>query len=348
MTVTTARTATTAADLELDAARFIDLVTFRRTGVPVGTPVLFIPDGDRLLVRTARDSGKLKRLAHTARVELTPADQKGRHRGATLQGTARVLPADAVAPTLARLHARYRIAGPLFSFVRRIRHQDDVIIEITLDRSRAVASAPGAEVATALARRVASTGIGPACLLLLVAIAAVACGGNASAAVDQVSDSPAASSAPAGVDAAPAPTAVVVMGDSGGLCAVFTADQASAILGEPVGPGVAKTSMTFGNQSCRYNATSSVATISLWLHPVSERSDWDHQVETLGAKPGSAITSVGEAAFRIGGTVERPRTKVAVFDAGHDFWLEGAGAGEPVRAGDAAVILAKDLAVALR
>src|SRR4249919_3826615 len=108
MTTTTASPAT-APDIELDAARFIDLVTFRRTGVPVGTPVLFIPDGDRLLVRTARDSGKLKRLAHTARAELTPSDQKGRHRGATLQGTARVLPAEAVAPTLARLHARYRI-----------------------------------------------------------------------------------------------------------------------------------------------------------------------------------------------------------------------------------------------
>ena len=139
-TMTTAHTATTGTDVELDAARFIDLVTFRRTGVPVGTPVLFIPDGDRLLVRTARDSGKLKRLAHTARVEITPADQKGRHRGVTLQGTARVLPAEAVAPTLARLHARYRIAGPLFSLIRRVRHQDDVIIEITLDRSRPVAA----------------------------------------------------------------------------------------------------------------------------------------------------------------------------------------------------------------
>ena len=71
-------------------------------------------------------------------------------------------------------------------------------------------------------------------------------------------------------------------------------------------------------------------------------------METLGAKPELAVTSLGEAAFRIGGTVERPRTKVAVFDAGHDFWLEVAGAGEPVRAGDAAVTLAKDLAVVLR
>jgi hypothetical protein len=233
--------------------------------------------------------------------------------------------------------------------MRRIRHQDDVIVEITIDRSSAInaAAAPDVAVASAVARRVASTGIGPACLLLLVALAAVACGSNTLAAADQATDGPAAISV-AGADAATAPTAVVVAGESGGLCAMFTADQASAVLGEPVGPGVAKASITFGNQSCRYNATSSAATISLWLHPMSERSEWEHQVETLGAKPDLAIASVGEAAFRIGGTVERPRTKVAVFDVGHDFWLDVAGAAEPVRAGDAAVALAQDLAVALR
>ena len=120
-----------AADLE--TARFIDLVTFRRTGEPVGTPVLFVQDGDRLLVRTGHDAGKLKRLAHTPAVELTPADQKGRHLGATWSGTARVLGPDAVGPALARLHARYRIAGPLFSAIRRFRGQRDVIVEILLD-----------------------------------------------------------------------------------------------------------------------------------------------------------------------------------------------------------------------
>jgi uncharacterized protein len=116
----------------LTEARFIDLVTFRRSGEPVGTPVLFVPDGDRLLVRTATRAGKLKRLAHTTRVELTPCDQRGRHIGRTVAGEARVLGPEAVGPALARLHRRYRIAGPLFSLVRRLRRQPDVIIEVCL------------------------------------------------------------------------------------------------------------------------------------------------------------------------------------------------------------------------
>jgi hypothetical protein len=114
-------------------ARFIDLVTFRRSGEPVGTPVLFVLDGDRLLVRTARDAGKLKRLAHTADVELAPCDSRGRHLGPAMSGTARVLGPEAVRPTLDRLHAKHRIAGPVFSALRRWRGKGDVIVEVRLD-----------------------------------------------------------------------------------------------------------------------------------------------------------------------------------------------------------------------
>jgi PPOX class probable F420-dependent enzyme len=133
MTATIAGSTPSDATIDLDTARFIELVTFRRTGQPVGTPVLFVPDGDRLLVRTAHDSGKLKRLAHTAEVAVTPADSRGRHRGITRSGTARVLGPEAVAPALARLHARHRVAGPLFTALRRLRRQGDVIVEVRLD-----------------------------------------------------------------------------------------------------------------------------------------------------------------------------------------------------------------------
>ena len=72
----TLQAATATAGIALADARFIDLVTFRRSGAPVGTPVLFVQDGARLLVRTAAGTGKLKRLAHTPDVELTPSDRR--------------------------------------------------------------------------------------------------------------------------------------------------------------------------------------------------------------------------------------------------------------------------------
>lgn len=132
-TLAAARTYPEGGAVALADARFIDLVTYRRTGEPVGTPVLFARDGDRLLVRTAHDAGKLKRLSHTDRVEVAPSDSRGRRVGPPVPGRARVLGPDAVEPTLAALHAKHRIAGPLFTAFRHLRGKGDVIIEITLD-----------------------------------------------------------------------------------------------------------------------------------------------------------------------------------------------------------------------
>ncbi len=129
----TIQAVTTASGVALADARFIDLVTFRRSGVPVGTPVLFVQDGARLLVRTAAGTGKLKRLAYTTDVELAPSDSKGRHLGATVTGTARILGPEAVGPALRAIHAKHRIAGPIATVVRHLKGQRDVIVEITLD-----------------------------------------------------------------------------------------------------------------------------------------------------------------------------------------------------------------------
>lgn len=57
--------------------RYVQLTTFRRTGAPVPSPVWIAPDGDDLLVVTVDETGKTKRLAHTARVELRPCDVRG-------------------------------------------------------------------------------------------------------------------------------------------------------------------------------------------------------------------------------------------------------------------------------
>lgn len=63
--------------LELADAKFVRLTTFRKTGVPVDTPVWVARDGDRLLVMTTGTTGKVKRLRHTSRVVLVPCSRTG-------------------------------------------------------------------------------------------------------------------------------------------------------------------------------------------------------------------------------------------------------------------------------
>lgn len=117
----------------LDGARFVNLVTYRRDGTPVSTPVLFVETRDGILVRSSHDAGKLKRLSHDSRVEVAASDGKGNSRGPILFGRGKVLGPGAVEPTLRALHAKYPIAGRLFSLTRRLRRRRNVIIEVTLD-----------------------------------------------------------------------------------------------------------------------------------------------------------------------------------------------------------------------
>lgn len=72
-------------------ATYVLLTTIRRNGDAVDTPVWIVRDGDRLMVTTGATSGKVKRLAHTPRITLTPCDARGR-----VKPGAPVIEADAV------------------------------------------------------------------------------------------------------------------------------------------------------------------------------------------------------------------------------------------------------------
>jgi hypothetical protein len=68
------------------------LVTFRRSGEPVPTPVLFgLADG-KLYFRTESDVAKVKRISNDARVRVGPCNWRGKPLGPLSEGTARVLP----------------------------------------------------------------------------------------------------------------------------------------------------------------------------------------------------------------------------------------------------------------
>ena len=70
----------------LPHSTYVSLTTFRRTGAPVATPAWAAPKGDALMVWTRADSGKVKRLRHTARVKAAPCDFCGRVEGPAVDG----------------------------------------------------------------------------------------------------------------------------------------------------------------------------------------------------------------------------------------------------------------------
>lgn len=74
----------------LSREKYIDLVTFRKSGAPVHTPVWFAEQEGKLYVMTRSDSGKAKRLRNNPRVKIAPSTMRGKVTGPAVAGTAKV------------------------------------------------------------------------------------------------------------------------------------------------------------------------------------------------------------------------------------------------------------------
>jgi uncharacterized protein len=107
------------------------LVTYRRDGTPVPTPVWAAPCAGRLYVRSERDAGKLKRLRNDSRLLVAPCTVRGKPLGAPLEARARTL-APAEESTAERaLVARYGLGRMLFERTMDLLRVDMCFLEIT-------------------------------------------------------------------------------------------------------------------------------------------------------------------------------------------------------------------------
>ncbi|MBW2315368.1 MAG: PPOX class F420-dependent oxidoreductase [Deltaproteobacteria bacterium] len=98
---TTARSA-------LDQERYVSLVTYRKTGRAVATPVWFALAGERFYVFTEADAGKVKRLRNDARVQLSGCNVRGKVHGAPYDGRAAVTDTpESIARAYDALRAKY-------------------------------------------------------------------------------------------------------------------------------------------------------------------------------------------------------------------------------------------------
>ena len=96
--------------MALGDEKYILLTTFRRDGTPVSTPVWAVKlDDERIGFWTSSGSGKAKRLAHTARVTVSPCDARGRVRPGTtvVEATARLVTGDELEEIRRRVVSKY-------------------------------------------------------------------------------------------------------------------------------------------------------------------------------------------------------------------------------------------------
>ena len=116
-------------------AKYLNLETFRKTGVGVRTPVWFADESGSpvFYIYSAPDAGKVKRIRNNPKVRIAPCTFRGNLRGAWVEGRARVCDGDEAAHGQELLRHKYgllKIAGDFFSRLRgRTQTMIDIVVE---------------------------------------------------------------------------------------------------------------------------------------------------------------------------------------------------------------------------
>jgi PPOX class probable F420-dependent enzyme len=116
----------------LRGQKYCLLVSFRKSGEPVPTPVWFGLDAeDRLYVRTEADAAKVRRIRADARVRVAPATARGKPTGPLAAGTARVLAPTEKAHAEQALQANYGLGRRLYEGVSGPLGVETAYLEVT-------------------------------------------------------------------------------------------------------------------------------------------------------------------------------------------------------------------------
>jgi PPOX class probable F420-dependent enzyme len=110
--------------------QYLNLETYRKTGVPVATPVWFAEAHGTFYIYTLAHAGKVKRIRNNPQVRIVPRDARGHPTGEWVDATARILDAHGAARGHQLLNQKYgwlKRIGDVFS---RLRRRPRVVIAI--------------------------------------------------------------------------------------------------------------------------------------------------------------------------------------------------------------------------
>jgi PPOX class probable F420-dependent enzyme len=97
--------------------QYINLITYRKSGETVATPVWFVHDNQRLYVMTNHNAGKVKRIRNNPVVQIEPCDARGTRLGERMTANARVLDTSDHARVNQLLNHKYGLMKRLFDLM---------------------------------------------------------------------------------------------------------------------------------------------------------------------------------------------------------------------------------------
>jgi PPOX class probable F420-dependent enzyme len=116
---------------EFRSHRHCLVVTYRRSGQPVPTPVWFGAADGKLYFRSEERVGKIKRIRHDDGVLVSPCDARGRPLGAGVKARARILPAQEEGRAEAAIQSNFGLGRRLYEATAMKFGPRGVYVEVT-------------------------------------------------------------------------------------------------------------------------------------------------------------------------------------------------------------------------
>lgn len=117
----------------LKGHQFINLTTFRKSGVGVTTPVWFVLVDGKIYGTTQLQAGKVKRMRNNPRVTFGPCTYNGKSLGETAGGSARILTPEEGMLADNALRKKYRLQYAVLTGMAKLRGARSVFWEVTPD-----------------------------------------------------------------------------------------------------------------------------------------------------------------------------------------------------------------------
>jgi uncharacterized protein len=116
---------------EMTSHQYLNLETFRKSGVGVKTPVWFVVEGSSIFIRTVASSGKVKRLHRNPCVNIAPCKADGSLLGEWVQAEAREVTDGEVNRRVEKLlDKKYGLAKKMFSIAAGLKGWKYTVLEI--------------------------------------------------------------------------------------------------------------------------------------------------------------------------------------------------------------------------
>lgn len=112
--------------------KYLSLMTFKKDGSGVATPVWFVETDGTIYVYTLADAWKVKRIRNNPRVQIAPCDIRGKLKGEWVEARARIVAESEATTAHQLLDKKYGWMKKIGNLFSRLRKRERKVIAINV------------------------------------------------------------------------------------------------------------------------------------------------------------------------------------------------------------------------